>query len=83
MFWDFPYDGEIPGRAGNRPFPFGFLSDWGVHVKDQGASLMSEGMKLEALDFAIRIVQEHEKKLDELVGRLEAITPTLEKEMNK
>ena len=40
-------------------------------------------MKLEALDFAIKIVQEHEKKLDELIGRLEAITPTIEKEMNK
>ena len=40
-------------------------------------------VKLEALDFAIKFVREHEQKLDELIQRLEAITPTLEKEMNK
>ncbi len=44
---------------------------------------MIEGMKLEALDFAISYIVEHEKKLDEMIARLEAITPTLEKEMNK
>jgi len=40
-------------------------------------------VKLEALDFAIQFVREHEKTLDELIQRLEAITPTLEKEMNR
>jgi len=38
--------------------------------------------KLEALDFAIGFIVEHERKLDELVARLEGIAPTLEKEMN-
>ncbi len=44
---------------------------------------MEAGRKLEALDFAISFIVEHEKKLDELIARLEAITPTLEKELNR
>jgi len=43
---------------------------------------MMEG-KLEAIDLVISVIIEHEKKLDELIKRLEAITPTLEKEMNR
>ena len=45
-----------------------------------GFDLMSE--KLEAVDLVISVLVEHEKILDELIKRLEAITPTLEKEMN-
>ena len=39
--------------------------------------------KLEAMDFALSFIIEHEKKLDELVERLEAITPMIEKELNQ
>ena len=35
------------------------------------------------IDLGLMKVVEHEKKLDEMIARLEAITPTLEKEMNK
>lgn len=41
---------------------------------------MSE--KIDAMDLIIDIMREHEKTLDELIARLEAITPTLEKAMN-
>ena len=44
---------------------------------------MKEGTKLEAIDFVISVMGEHEKKLDELIARLEVIIPTLEKEMMK
>ena len=44
---------------------------------------MSGEGKLEALDFAISFLVDHEKILDGLIKRLEAITPTLEKEMNR
>ena len=39
--------------------------------------------KIDALDLIIDVLKEHEKTLDTLIQRLEAITPTLEKEMNK
>ena len=42
---------------------------------------MSE--KLEAMDFALSFIIEHEKKLDGLIERLEEITPMIEKELNK
>lgn len=38
--------------------------------------------KIDALDLVIDVMREHEKVLDELIARLEAITPTLEKAMN-
>ena len=44
---------------------------------------MREGSKLEAVDFVIAVLVDHERKLDEMIKRLEAITPTLEKEMNR
>ena len=42
---------------------------------------MSE--KIDAMDLVIDVIMEHEKVLDELIARLEAITPTLEKAMNR
>ena len=39
--------------------------------------------KMDVLDMIIDTLKEHEKIMDELIERLEAITPTLEKEMNK
>ena len=42
-----------------------------------------ENTKIDVIDLIITVMQEHEKKLDELITRLEAITPTLEKEKNR
>ena len=39
--------------------------------------------KIDVIDLIIQVMQDHEKKLDELIARLEAITPTLEKEKNR
>ena len=39
--------------------------------------------KMDVLDMIIETLKEHEKIMDCLIERLEAITPTLEKEMNK
>jgi len=39
--------------------------------------------KIDVMDLIIQVMQKHEKKLDELIARLEAITPTLEKEKNR
>ena len=50
-------------------------------VGRMGGSMMSG--KLEAVDLIVDILKEHERSLDYLIARLEAITPTLEKEMNK
>ncbi len=45
--------------------------------------MCDENTKLDVMDLIIKVMQEHEKKLDELISRLEAITPTLEKEKNR
>ena len=37
----------------------------------------------DVIDLLISVIKEHEKALDLLVGRLEAITPSLEKEMSR
>ena len=39
--------------------------------------------KMSVLDMIIQTLQEHEKIIDALVQRLEAISPMLEKEMNQ
>jgi len=44
---------------------------------------MMENGKMDVLDLIIDVLKDHEKILDLLIGRLEAITPTLEKEMNR
>jgi len=45
--------------------------------------MRDENTKIDVIDLIIKVMQEHEKKLDELIARLEAITPTLEKERNR
>ena len=39
--------------------------------------------KVDVLDLIIAVLMEHERRMDELVTRLEYITPSLEKEMNR
>jgi hypothetical protein len=39
--------------------------------------------KLDAVDLIFETLIEHEKILDKLIERLEAIMPTLEKELNR
>lgn len=39
--------------------------------------------QVDVIDLLINTLKEHEKHLDTLIARLEAITPTLEKEINK
>lgn len=37
----------------------------------------------DVIDLLISVIKEHEKTLDRLIERLEIITPSLEKEMNR
>lgn len=39
--------------------------------------------QVDVIDLLINVLKEHEKHLDLLIARLEAITPSLEKEINK
>ena len=39
--------------------------------------------KIDVLDLIIATLREHEKIMDELIERLEAITPMIEKELNR
>lgn len=39
--------------------------------------------KIDMMDLIIDVLKEHERTMDYLIARLETITPTLEKEMNR
>ena len=49
----------------------------------KGDRWMMDRTQADVIDLLISVIKEHEKALDLLVGRLEAITPSPEKEMNK